>query len=224
MCGRFVSTGTTNQLAAAFDATPDATSTSRRASFNVAPTSTVAAVRISREGRVLSGAHWGFMAPWIRTRRQRPQPVNARDDKLASPMYRAAFTSWRVVVPADGFYEWRTAPDATKTAIYIHHADTQRLSLAAIASWWTDPTSHDADPWLTVAIVTTDAGEQMRDLHHRQPVMLTEDETERWLESNSDHLFQMTAPRDVIPLAHRQVSTDVNNPRNDHPGLVHPAG
>lgn len=164
------------------------------------------------------------MAPWIRTRRQRPQPISARADKLTSPMYTSAFTSCRVVVPADGFYEWRTAPDATKTAFYIHHADGLRLSLAAIASWWTDPATHDADPWLTVAIVTTDAGEQMRDLHHRQPVMLTADETASWLDSHSDldRLLQMTARRDLVPLARRQVSPDVNV-RNDHPGLLHPA-
>lgn len=165
------------------------------------------------------------MAPWIQTRRQRPQPINARAEKLTSAMYRSAFTSCRAVVPADGFYEWRTAHDATKTAFYIHHADGQRLSLAAIASWWTDPASHDADRLLTVAIATTDAGGQMRDLHHRQPVMLTADETASWLDSHSDlgRLLQMTAPRDLIPLARRQVSTDVNNVRNDHPGLLHPA-
>lgn len=157
VCGRFVSMDTAGQLAATFDATPDATSKLRRGSFNVAPTGTVAAVRTGDGGPMLSGARWGFMSPWIETRR-RP-----RADKLTSPMYTSAFTSCRVVIPADRFYEWRTSPDATTTAFYIHHADGLRLSLAAIASWWTDPATHDADRLLTVAIVTTDAGGPMRE-------------------------------------------------------------
>ncbi len=130
-----------------------------------------------------------------------------------------------MVVPADGFYAWRTAPDATKTAFYIHHADGQRLSFVAIASWWTDPAAQIADRLLTVAIVTTGADDQIHALHHRQPVMLTDDETARWLDCHSDldGLLQMTARRDVIPLTRRQVSTDVNDVRNDHPGLLHPA-
>ncbi len=86
VCGRFVSLGTAGQLAAAFDATPDATSKLRRESFNVAPTCTVATVRSGDGGRVLSGARWGFLAPWIQSRRQRPQPINARADKLTSAL------------------------------------------------------------------------------------------------------------------------------------------
>lgn len=225
MCGRFVATGSPKQLAGAFNAIPDATSQRLRPSFNVAPTESVPAVRTARGQRILSAARWGFLAPWIKSATQRPQPINARAEKLTGRMYKAAFTRLRVVIPADGFYEWQTTPDGTKIPFFVHHADGQRLCLAGIASWWADPVS-EAEAWLTVAIVTTDPGQQIRDLHDRQPVLLTAEGIQAWLDphANRGRLLALTSRRDVIPLVTRQVSTDVNSPRNDHPGLLDPAG
>ncbi len=63
----------------------------------------------------------------------------------------------------------------------------------------------------------------MRALHDRQPVRLTAAEVDVWLNTTSsrDELLRLTAPRrDNVPLAIRQVSTDVNNVRNDHPELL----
>ncbi|MDQ3932307.1 MAG: SOS response-associated peptidase [Actinomycetota bacterium] len=222
MCGRLVITAPAQQLATAFDAGLHPSTQGLRPSWNVAPTRPVPALLPSGGGRVLVAAHWGFRAPWVRTAKHRPQPINARADKLTDRMFAVGFDFARVVLPVDGFYEWRTSCGAMKIPYFVHHADGERLILAAIASSWHDPTQPDTDPLLTVAIVTTDAGRQMRDLHDRQPVMLSAAEVDLWLDATSsrDELLRLTPPGDNVPLAVRQVSSDVNNVRNDHSELL----
>ncbi len=68
-------------------------------------------------------------------------------------MFAVGFDFARVVLPVDGFYEWRTSNDVVKIPHFLYHADGERLTLAAIASSWHDPTKPDAYPVLTVAIV-----------------------------------------------------------------------
>ncbi|MDP8932442.1 MAG: SOS response-associated peptidase [Actinomycetota bacterium] len=219
---RLVISSPAQQLAAAFDAELHARARGLRPSWNVAPTRPVPALRLHSGGRLLVAAHWGFRAPWIKTGKQQPQPISARADNLTAGMFSVGFDSARVVLPADGFYEWRTSNDGTKVPHFVHHAEGERLTLAAIASSWHDLTEPDAEPLLTVAIVTTDAGRQMRGLHDRQPVMLIAAEVDLWLKTSSSRheLLWLTASRDRVPLAVRQVSIEVNNVRNDHPGLL----
>ena len=75
-------------------------------------------------------------------------------------------------------------------------------------------------------ILTTDAHEQFRFVHKRQPVMLSLGDAHRWLDTGvagSDHvnLFESAIPMtlEAIP-----VSTYVNNARNKDVRCIEPIG
>ena len=68
----------------------------------------------------------------------------------------------------------------------------------------------------TFTILTTEANDTMRALHHRMPVILPTEAFEPWLAGNADRL--VPAPEDLLVI-HR-VSRRLNNPRNDDRGCV----
>ncbi|CAB3775215.1 SOS response-associated peptidase family protein [Paraburkholderia humisilvae] len=64
---------------------------------------------------------WGFRPAWAVTRKV-PMMVNARLDKASTSTWKSLFTSGRVLVPADGWYEW--LPVASKKQPYFIQANT----------------------------------------------------------------------------------------------------
>jgi putative SOS response-associated peptidase YedK len=71
--------------------------------------------------------------------------------------------------------------------------------------------------------LTTEANELTRDVHDRMPVILDEDDWERWLDTarpNAASLKPLLQPFDSGAMKCEPVSTHVNSPRNDDPECV----
>src|SRR6185369_3805671 len=77
----------------------------------------------------------------------------------------------------------------------------------------------------SVAIVTTQAGSDLAELHHRVPVTIAPDDFERWLDGRAndadDVMRLLKAPREG-EFAWHEVSTRVNRVANDDEQLVLP--
>ena len=74
-------------------------------------------------------------------------------------------------------------------------------------------------------IVVTDANELVRRIHDRMPVILRQEDYASWLDvgnQDADGLLAMLRPADPAPWTLRQVSRQVNSPRNDGPELIEP--
>lgn len=64
---------------------------------------------------------------------------NARSETAASrPTFREAMRSFRIVLPADCYYEW-LADGKRKRPFAVSAADGSPLALAGLASWWRVP-------------------------------------------------------------------------------------
>ena len=76
--------------------------------FNIAPTQTVPVIKTDQTGkRILTLARWGLIPSWVDDPEEMQQPINAKAETAAiKPMFRHAYRSSRVLVPADAFYEW----------------------------------------------------------------------------------------------------------------------
>jgi putative SOS response-associated peptidase YedK len=147
---------------------------------------------------------------------------NARAETIAEkPTFKNAFAKRRCIVPANGYFEWQVV-DGEKTPQFIHPADGSPLAFAGLTEVWRP--SKD-DPWLvTFSIVTTEARGGMKQIHDREPVMLTRDDVDVWLdpESTQDDLFAAIA--DPAPeLTWHAVDKRVGNVRNNDEGLIEPA-
>ena len=220
MCGRFAVFSAPGDLARLFDVDEVATDPLPDR-YNVAPTLEVYAVIEHGGSRRLGTLRWGLVPHWSRTGKS--GPINARAETIdEKPSFRDAFARRRCVIPADGFYEWRTDPaTGVKTPYYIHRRDGRPMAFAGLWESWRS--TDDGDALYTCTIVTTAADGFLVDLHPRMPVVLDGDEVAEWLyveREDTDGLGHLLEPHGADALDAHAVSTDVNDVRNDDPRLL----
>ena len=200
MCGRFVLNSERNRLAAHYGLTDVPAFTG---GYNIAPSAFVPVVRLDKE-REAAICHWGFIPHWVKE----PvlKPINARAETLTGkPYFRDAFRQRRCLVPADGYYEWRTE-NGGKQPYFIRMKGTDLLSFAGLWSSWLGPDG----PVESCVIITTAAKEELADIHDRMPVILEPDDYDAWLaDGGQDLLRPCEGEMEANP-----VSSRVNNPRN----------
>ena len=114
----------------------------------------------------------------------------------------------RCVVVADGFYEWKRE-EKEKTPHYFTRKDTTTIYLAGI---------FEEDQF---CLITEDAKDNIKEIHHRQPVILNQTDINRYLNielQGSTFLRE----RKIPDLIFHEVSKDVNKPTNNSASLVQP--
>jgi putative SOS response-associated peptidase YedK len=230
MCGRFVSASSPQDVARYFGATlPEETLVEN---YNVAPTDPLYAIIHGDGAPRMDVFRWGLVPAWAKDKKIAASMINARAETIATkPAFARLFASRRCIVPATGFYEWRTtaAPGSsskpTKQPYFIHRADHEPLAMAGIWSSWHDPAVEAAARLVTAGIITTAANGTMAPIHDRMPVMLPVSTWERWLDPAMRDIVWLEsllvpAPDELLTLY--PVSTDVNSVRNGGARLLEP--
>ena len=211
--------------------------------WNIAPTMPVAAVLerpVKEEGgavrRQLRQLRWGLVPSWSKSPETGVKMINARAETVhEKPSYRRAFVSRRCLLPADGYYEWMTddtaAADgkgkrARKQPYFITPKDGSVMAMAGLYEFWRDRGVPDDDPaawWVTCAVITTEAEDELGHVHPRMPLVIGPDVRDAWLDpglDDVDELRSLLVPPQPGLLEMRPVSTAVNSVRNDGPELV----
>ncbi len=244
VCGRFVSTNSAERIAsyfgASFDTPPDAEKPSIARNYNVAPTNDVLAVVGSGADRETSAPgtlavrvfRWGLVPSWAKDVKIASKMINARSETIAEkPAFKKLFASRRLIIPMDGFYEWRHSQPAVtraKQPMFIHSVDGTPLAVAGLWTSWRDPAVPEGDgqQWLhTCTIITTAANETMAPVHNRMPVVLSADHWAEWLDpaaADVEKLQRLLVPAPNTVLTMHPVSAAVNNVRNKGPELIEP--
>ncbi|MBB4517165.1 SOS response-associated peptidase [Paraburkholderia fungorum] len=125
---------------------------------------------------------WGFRPAWAVARKM-PMMINARLDKAASSTWKAMFKSGRILVPADGWYEW--LPMAGRKQPYFIQANSgPPIYFAGLSSARPDAPAHEPAPGVVFGfvLVTAPAESGMLDVHDRRPLVLTLEEARVWLD------------------------------------------
>jgi putative SOS response-associated peptidase YedK len=141
--------------------------------------------------------------------------INARAETAADkPAFRDAFRSKRCLVPADGFFEWRAAPDG-KQPYLVRLKSGAPFAIAGLwAAWRPD----DGPKLESCALLTTEPNELMRPIHDRMPVLLPHESWDPWLDpavSDVERLRALLRPAPADTMEAIPVSRRVNDPRND---------
>jgi len=224
MCGRFVSTSTSDEIAHYFGAesAPEATI---EPSWNVAPTNDVYVVLHDGGTRRVATHHWGLVPFWAKTPAIGNKMINARAEGLAEKSaFRNAFKKRRCIVPVDGFYEWhKVEGQKAKQPYFIARTDGEPLAFAGLWEEWRGPGGDRSESLRSATIITTAPNDLMATIHHRMPVILPPAQWDGWLDpANADidtlGRLLVPAPSELITL--RPVSTEVNNVRNRGAHLV----
>jgi putative SOS response-associated peptidase YedK len=217
MCGRFTLTDPDPlRLRRRFNLS-ESVELDERPRFNIAPTDPVLAIRQNGEGRTAGRLRWGLMpGRWAEGHRSL---INARAETIDSqPAFRESFRERRCLIPADGFYEWRTDENG-KQPVWISRADSDVYAFAGV---WAAVPGRTGQPVHSCAILTCEPNELIRPIHDRMPVILSPEDEATWLspEAGPRDLQQILRPVADDALTVREVADYVNDVRNDGPQLL----
>ena len=233
MCGRFALITPPVRLARYFQATlDDGVDPERRPSWNVAPTTQILGITAQRADgaagltRTISSLRWGLIPSWAKDAASGSRLFNARGETVSTkPSFRAAFKARRIIIPADGFYEWHKPSSGAKVPHYFTRADGEPLAFAGLAEWWRDKNAPEAPPIRSCTIITTAAGPDMDGIHDRMPVILNPDTFDVWLDPEGDDLGELTSLVHAAPVGtvvHHAVGQRVGSVRNNDAELISP--
>jgi len=219
MCGRYVIFGPPSRYRDHFE-TGEAFDMAPR--FNVAPSQILPVVRQNRDGsRDFVFARWGLVPSWVRDPAKLNRPINAKAETAAiKPMFRHAFRKNRILVPADGFYEWK-AVAGKKQPYLIRMRDEAPFGMAGLLEHWQSPEG-DAR---TFAVLTTEPNPLMAQIHNRMPAIVRPEDYAAWLAPEASDvgvLQSLLGPYPERAMAAYPVSRKVNAPTYDGPDLLEP--
>jgi putative SOS response-associated peptidase YedK len=219
MCGRFTRGQSIEVIAEAFGI--EELFTDLPPSFNIAPTQNLVAVVREPEKRLVA-MRWGLIPSWAKDESIGNKLINARAETITEkPSFRTSFKRKRCLIVADGFYEWKT-DGKEKTPYYIRLKSQKLFAFAGLYDVWHSPEAGDLT---TCTIITTEANEFMQKLHHRMPVILTEEDREAWLDTtvkDQEYFLDLLKPYDAEAMTAHAVSKQVNTPANNSPRLIAP--
>lgn len=179
-------------------------------SFNVAPSSMIASFR-TRRGEAM---RWGMVPPWAQTFDSKFATFNARIETVdeKSTFKNAWNQSQRCLIPMAGYYEWSGLKD-NKTPFYISDQNQGCLVVAGLYEEW-------SNGQLSCTMLTAAAKGDLSHIHHRMPIMLTQDGVKDWIygENDKDSILNLAQPE----VSFYPVSSAIGNVKNNDPSLIIP--
>ena len=149
----------------------------------IRPTNVAPVIASSKSGnRAVFPMKWGFTGKSL--------VFNARSETAAGkPMFRDSWASRRCAVPASCYFEWEhhPGPEGKKTGKYRLQADSAITWLCGLYRM------EEGVPCFV--ILTREAGDRIRFIHDRMPLILPEEAARKWLLPDSDPLELLSLAR-----------------------------
>jgi len=130
----------------------------------------------------------GLIPYWAKDPKIAYKTINARVETIdTAPSYRQAFEKRRCLIPADGFYEWRTI-GGMKIPFSVGMNDDRPFVFAGLWEGWKDPATEE---WLrTCTIITGDPNELVAVMYDKR-----EESTSKFENGNGESCNSATATK-----------------------------
>ena len=220
MCGRFTLHSSVQSIADRFGLTAwSLGSISPR--YNIAPTDMCLILTSSAQGITSEYMEWGFIGN-SGNKKQSFRIINSRSDKLTNiPRFLSSLQNRRCLVIADGFYEWERN-SSTLGPMYYQLQDNSPFAFAGIWGHGIAPSGNNVKRF---SVITTGANTLIGQVHHRMPVILSEESADAWLDQskkNSLSLLSMLIPFPSGSMQAYRVSRSVNRSGIDEKKAIEP--
>jgi len=222
MCGRFVGYSTLEQIQSHFNVgvlEPDRV----QPSYNIAPQQELAVVTQKGLERILSLMHWGLVPFWAKESSIGNRMINARSETVAEkPAFRNAFKHRRCLIVNDGFFEWKGAKGNKQPVFLKPKGQGGPFGFAGLWEIWKPKEDEFAKDYKSCTILTTEASESVKPIHHRMPIMLKPFAYEKWLDpmiKDSVELHRILENR-YRDFENYPVSKAVNSPQKNDPSFI----
>ena len=203
MCGRYV---VKNPVTKTSTLVKSAIQVEDNENYNAHPYQKLPVIKKYKNGNTLENLKWGLIPGWAKNKDFKAL-INARletiDEKVS---FKKLIKVFRCVAVADGFYEWKRE-EKEKIPHYFTREDKKPIFFAGI---------YESDQF---CLITEEAAPNIKDIHHRQPVILNSTDVNRYLNlevSGSSFLRECKKPN----LIFYEVTKDVNKPTNNNASLV----
>jgi putative SOS response-associated peptidase YedK len=217
MCGRFALKARPAELISHFnlDECEDF-----HAHYNIPPGTDIPVIRLSPEGkRVLHLLRWGLVPHWAKDPSIGAKLNNARGESVSDkPSFRDAFKRRRCLIPADGFYEWKTE-GSIKQPYYISLKSGEPMAMGGLWESWRAP---DGKIVRTSCIITTGPNAVMKPIHDRMPVIIGSEHWQEWLSAPPENVAGLVEPYPTESMQAWAVSRKVSRSNEDGEELIAP--
>ena len=183
--------------------------------YNIAPSTTLVTV-CHKVGFEVADMQWGIVPHWARPGQFERPLINARAETIhEKPSFKKLIARTRVIVPVNGFYEWRRT-EGKKAAFYFRSANQDALALAGIYQI-------NRDGVMQCCLITTDANTVMEPVHNRMPAIIPQEAMQDWLCSEDTRVIDaLIKPAADDSIAAIEVSSYVNNAKNEGEKCIRP--
>jgi putative SOS response-associated peptidase YedK len=221
MCGRFTLNETPSKLTEYFDLSGGLDFSP---SWNIAPNTLInSIVADENENRHLKLMHWGLIPSWAKDKTIGNKLINARGETVSDkPSFRNAFKRRRCLIPASGFYEWKTE-NGKKQPWYFSFKSGEPMAFAGLWETWNPK---DGEAIESCCIITTQANSFMEPIHDRMPVILNLEQWTLWLSQHeclADKLLPLINTKETKSMRSWLVTRELNKSGfRDDVGLIKP--
>lgn len=190
-------------------------------SYNVAPGQNV--VAIIHDGTKKRAGHlrWGLVPSWAKDEKIGYKMINARSETAhVKPSFKNLMARKRCLIVADSFYEWKQT-DESKQPQRIQVADRKLFAFAGLWDKW----EQNGKVLFTCTMLTKDANEFMREIHHRMPIILPKNKEDQWIRPQVQKPIEVKHfldRIDVEDLSSYPVGTYVNKANNNDQACIQP--
>ena len=185
MCGRFAGFTTVENLQEHFPI--DVADIQVTPNYNIAPTQEILVIARHEKKNHLLKYHWGLVPFWAKDLSIGTKLINARSETAATkPSFRNAFKKRRCLIPANGFYEWKGSK-GKKQPMFLTLPDGNPFAFAGLWEVW-DNKGKEETQYRSCTVLTREASESVKPIHHRMPVILKPEAFDAWLDPDNQDI------------------------------------
>ena len=204
MCGRYVVTKPVTKTVGLVKTNIKVEDTDN---YNAHPTQKLPIIKSYTNGKTIEQCSWGMVPSWAQDKKDFKPLINARLETLVEKVsFKRLIQTSRCVIVADGYYEWKR-DEKEKVPYYFMRTNNSLMFFAAI---------HQNNQF---CIITREATSKIKDIHHREPLIINEEQISNYLNIKKEGMdvLQAIGPAD---LKFHEVSKDVNKPINNDASLI----
>ena len=163
----------------------------------------------------ISYLRWGLQTFGAKNKQTTRKIINSRiENMMEKSLFRKALQERRCIVPANGFYEWQKG----KQPYRLYIANEPIFSMAGIWEVFHKP---DGTLLKAFSIITTEAVNSIKHIHHRMPFILSREQESYWLsEKQINNPDILRKPNLETQLMFEKISSLVNFVGNDGSNLL----
>ncbi len=189
--------------------------------YNAAP-SQLLPVITNENPQGFSHFYWGISPQWAKNRRISQKLINAPQEQLLEkPSYRRALSQSRCVIPADGFYAWKTIGKKSKVPHRIMLSNGEVFYMAGL---WQEYQEESGEVVHTFMVITTEANSAVQEICPTMPAIIDKNKLDQWLQEQIEPEAALALLSRVGSevVASYTVSPHINSLQNDSPSMIKP--